>query len=83
MDELSPTAQLVGAINTIVNKDGKLYGDSTDGTGFMWSLKEKKVDVFQNKMTILGTGGAALSIIARCFRWRERNRRLQQEKRGL
>ena len=41
MDELSPTAQLVGAINTIVNKDGKLYGDSTDGTGFMWSLKEK------------------------------------------
>ena len=64
MDELSPTAQLVGAINTIVNKDGKLYGDSTDGTGFMWSLKEKKVDVFQNKMTILGTGGAALSIIA-------------------
>ena len=30
----------------------------------MWSLKEKKVDVFQNKMTILGTGGAALSIIA-------------------
>ncbi|MGC3657907.1 shikimate dehydrogenase, partial [Enterococcus faecalis] len=62
MDELSPTAQLVGAINSIVNKDGKLYGDSTDGTGFMWSSKEKKVDVFQNKMTILGTGGAALSI---------------------
>ncbi len=61
MDEPSPTAQLVGAIK-IVNKDGKLYGDSTDGTGFVEF--EKKVDVFQNKMTILGTGGAALSIIA-------------------
>ncbi len=35
-------------------------------------------------MTILGTGGAALSIIAQArFRWRERNRRLQQEKRGV
>ena len=41
MDELSPTAQLVGAINTIVNKDGKLYGDSTDGTGFMEFEREK------------------------------------------
>lgn len=30
----------------IVNKDGKFYGDSMDGIGFMWSLKEKKVDVF-------------------------------------
>ena len=49
MDELSPTAQLVGAINTIVNKDGKLYGDSTDGTGFMWSLKEKRLTFFRIK----------------------------------
>ena len=35
MDELSPAAELIGAVNTIVNRDGKLYGHITDGEGFV------------------------------------------------
>jgi len=45
VDELSETARLVGAINTIVNQDGKLVGHITDGTGFMRSLEVENIEV--------------------------------------
>ena len=38
LDEISPAAELIGAVNMIVNNDGKLFGDNTDGKGFMESL---------------------------------------------
>jgi len=63
MDELSEAAKLVGAINTIVNQNGKLMGHITDGTGFMRSLKDKNVEVKNKKITIIGAGGAATAII--------------------
>lgn len=39
MDELSPAAELIGAVNTVVNHSGKLIGHNTDGIGFFNSLK--------------------------------------------
>src|SRR5699024_4337222 len=45
MDELSPASQLIGAVNTIVNRDGKLYGHITDGEGFVANLKDHGVEV--------------------------------------
>ncbi|MDH6364179.1 shikimate dehydrogenase [Enterococcus sp. PF1-24] len=63
MDELSEAAQLVGAINTIVNQNGKLIGYITDGTGFMRNLEDLQVEVIGKKMTIIGAGGAATAII--------------------
>lgn len=45
MDELSPAARIIGAVNTIVNEDGKLVGHITDGVGFVRNLKEHGVDV--------------------------------------
>ncbi|WP_321383763.1 shikimate dehydrogenase [uncultured Enterococcus sp.] len=63
MDELSEAAKLVGAINTIVNKNGKLIGYTTDGTGFMRSLQDQEIDIIGKKMTIIGAGGAATAII--------------------
>lgn len=62
MDRLSPTAELVGAVNTIINHNGVLTGDITDGTGFMLSLKDNGIDVIGKKMTIAGCGGAATAI---------------------
>ena len=44
LDELSESARLIGAVNTIVNNDGKLFGENTDGKGFMESLTENGVD---------------------------------------
>ena len=42
LDKLSPAAELVGAVNTIVNKNGVLEGHITDGIGYMASLKDKE-----------------------------------------
>ena len=62
LDELSPAAKLCGAVNTIVNENGKLPGHITDGIGYMASLKDNGIDVIGKKMTIAGAGGAATAI---------------------
>ncbi len=62
LDELSPAAKLCGAVNTIVNNNGKLVGHITDGIGYMQSLKDYDIDVIGKKMTITGAGGAATAI---------------------
>lgn len=62
MDELSPAARLIGAVNTVVQEDGKLYGHNTDGRGFVLNLSQHGVEVKGKKMTILGGGGAATAI---------------------
>ena len=43
MDELSPAAELMGAVNTIVNDNGKLIGHNTDGIGFVDNLRDHGV----------------------------------------
>lgn len=63
VDELSPAAKIIGAVNTIVNEDGKLVGHITDGIGFVRNLKEHGVDVKGKKMVVLGAGGAATAIL--------------------
>ena len=62
LDELSPAAELCGAVNTIVNENGVLTGHITDGIGFMQALKDNDIDVIGKKMTIAGAGGAATAI---------------------
>ena len=62
LDEISESAQLIGAVNTIVNTDGRLYGDNTDGKGFMMSLESNGIDVKGKRIVVLGAGGAARAI---------------------
>lgn len=64
LDELSPAAELVGAVNTVVNKDGKghLVGHVTDGTGAMRSLKEEGVEIKDAIVTLTGAGGAGTAV---------------------
>ena len=66
VDELSPAAKIIGAVNTIVNEDGKLVGHITDGIGFVRNLKEHGVDVKGKKMVVLGAGGAATDLTVQC-----------------
>ena len=66
LDELSPAAEMCGAVNTIVNDNGKLIGHITDGIGFMQALKDNDIDVIGKKMTIAGAGGAATAIQVQC-----------------
>ncbi len=63
LDDFSLEASMIGAVNTICVQDGKLFGDNTDGKGFIASLKEElKVDPTDKKVFILGAGGAARAI---------------------
>lgn len=61
LDELTPAAQMIGAVNTVVNQNGKLIGYNTDGKGFFMSLPSFVIK--GKKMLILGAGGAATAII--------------------
>lgn len=62
MDELTPAARIIGAVNTIVNDNGRLTGNNTDGTGFVRNLKENGVEIKGKKITIIGAGGAGSAI---------------------
>jgi shikimate dehydrogenase len=66
MDELSPAARIIGAVNTIVNEDGKLTGHMTDGVGFVNNLRDHGVDIKGKKLTVAGGGGAATAIQVQC-----------------
>ena len=63
LDELTDSAKLIGAVNTVVNKGGKLTGHNTDGEGFIASLKqEAKFDPKGKKAVVLGAGGASRAV---------------------
>lgn len=62
MDELSPAARMMGAVNTIVNEDGRLIGYNTDGAGVVNCLADRGITVPGKKLIVTGTGGAATSI---------------------
>lgn len=61
-DRLSPAAQMTGAVNTVVNKNGVLTGHNTDGVGYMRAAREAGFDLTGKEMTLLGAGGAATAI---------------------
>ncbi len=66
VDELSDKAKLIGAINTVVNRDGILYGDNTDGAGFVEGMRKKGVHLNGKTAVILGAGGASRAISVEC-----------------
>ena len=59
LDELSPIAQKLGAVNTIVRRDGKLIGHNTDYFGFQMLLDTLPLDFEGEKVLVLGSGGAS------------------------
>ena len=59
VDQLSDAAGLIGAVNTVVNENGRLVGYNTDGIGYTESLREKGIDPEGKEVTLLGSGGAA------------------------
>ena len=65
LDQLSEEACLIGAVNTVVNREGTLIGYNTDGKGFFKSLPSFKIS--RKKMVLLGAGGAAKAILAQAI----------------
>lgn len=66
MDQLTPTARAIGAVNTIYLREGKLVGDNTDAPGFLADLKQvfsSSVFNAQSSALILGAGGGARAVV--------------------
>lgn len=61
LDGLGESAELMGAVNCVVNRDGKLIGENTDGKGFVSSFREL-ADPSGKTMVLFGAGGAARAI---------------------
>ena len=66
LDKLSEAASLIGAVNMVVNDNGILFGENTDGKGYMKSLVDSGVSVKDKNVAILGAGGAARAIAVEC-----------------
>ncbi len=62
LDELDPTARSIGAVNTILNDEGRLIGYNTDGIGALKALKENGITPNGKKLLLLGAGGAGKAI---------------------
>lgn len=64
LDEISDMAKKIGCVNTIVNKNGKLYGYNTDYYGFSYMLTSAGIQVKDRIAAVLGSGGASKTIVA-------------------
>ncbi|MFV0635815.1 shikimate dehydrogenase [Mitsuokella sp. WILCCON 0060] len=63
LDEVAEDARIIGAVNTVVNREGHLMGCNTDYIGFMQPLEEQGFDPKGKEVTLLGAGGAARAVI--------------------
>ena len=62
-DELTEDSNLSGSVNTLWKEDGTIHGDSTDGRGLVRDLQERKINLKNKEIVILGAGGSAKAII--------------------
>ena len=64
LDEVTPLAKKIGAVNTVKNVNGRLIGTNTDVLGFIQSLKKLKFSPLDKTIGMLGAGGSARALIA-------------------
>ncbi|TFY99879.1 shikimate dehydrogenase [Ramlibacter rhizophilus] len=69
LDELSEEASAMGAVNTVVNRGGRLVGHNTDGSGWAWGLRRALPDADLGCVVLLGAGGAGSAIAHALLRW--------------
>jgi len=62
LDDLAPEARAMGAVNTVVNRDGKLTGHNTDGAGWAWGFRRALPHAGLAHVVLLGAGGAGSAI---------------------
>ena len=63
LDEMDTTCKVIGAVNTVLNENGKLKGYNTDMIGFLDPIKKKNFTIKNSQVLLLGAGGAARAII--------------------
>ena len=68
LDGLTPVAQAIGAVNTLLKRDGRLIGHNTDAAGFLADLFAHGVKLTRGNVLVLGGGSAARAVVAACAR---------------
>jgi shikimate dehydrogenase len=68
LDALSEEAELCRAVNTVVNRDGVLFGDNTDGRGFLASLQHRGFLPYQRDIVLIGAGGSTRAVLVSLIR---------------
>lgn len=63
LDDVTPAARQIGAVNTIIKRDGKLIGENTDAHGVLQTLRQARVRVCGARVVVLGAGGAARAAV--------------------
>lgn len=63
LQHISPTARAIGAVNTVVNRDGALWGYNTDLAGILGLVKHLGLSIKEKKVLIAGTGGTSLTAL--------------------
>ena len=63
LDEMDTTSKVIGAVNTVLNENGKLKGYNTDMIGFLDPIKKKNLTIKDSQVLLLGAGGAARAIV--------------------
>ena len=66
LDGITEAARIIGAVNTVILRDGKYIGENTDGKGFVRSILDEGISLEGKTITILGAGGAAKAIGVEC-----------------
>lgn len=66
LDYLDPAAAAIGAVNTVVNRNGKLWGYNTDFGGMKTAMARAGIDVREKRVFVLGTGGTSRTALAVC-----------------
>jgi len=64
LDRIDESCSVIGAVNTIANKEGVFKGYNTDMDGFLEPFKKKELNIANTKVLLLGAGGAARAIVA-------------------
>ncbi|MBU5332027.1 shikimate dehydrogenase [Anaerocolumna aminovalerica] len=64
LDEMDNNAKQIGAVNTVVNTNGKLVGHNTDFSGFLYMIQNNGVEIKDKKVLVLGNGGASKAVAA-------------------
>src|SRR5262249_30508447 len=68
LDSLGEEAELCGAVNTVVNRDRVLFGDNTDGRGFLASLAQRGFSPQQREIVLIGAGGSTRAVLVSLIR---------------